>query len=105
MTTTAVQEKVRILDKEYTIVCEPDERDALRESARMLDAKMREIRGQGTIIGSDRIAVMAGLNIAHELLQNRQHGRSEDGAVNERLRRMQEKIETILRDDDPQLKL
>jgi cell division protein ZapA len=55
---------VHILDKEYRILCQDGEQDDLLASARYLDMKMREIRATGKVIGSDRIAVMAALNIA-----------------------------------------
>lgn len=60
---------VTILDKEYQVACPPDERDALVLSARQLDERMRKIRASGTVIGLERIAVMAALNLNHELLQ------------------------------------
>ena len=60
---------VRILEKEYRVSCGPDEEEGLRESARMLDQRMREIRQTGRVIGVDRIAVMAALNIAYELIK------------------------------------
>jgi len=62
---------VKILDKEYQVSCPEDEIDALTASARYLDQQMRQIRESGKVIGSDRIAVMAALNIAHEMLSNR----------------------------------
>jgi cell division protein ZapA len=58
---------VRILDREYTVGVEPGERDSLTEAARTLDAKMREIRGSNRMAAVDRIAVLAALNLAHEL--------------------------------------
>ncbi len=58
---------VRILDREYTVGVEPTERDSLTAAARMLDAKMREIRGSNRMAAVDRIAVLAALNLAHEL--------------------------------------
>jgi cell division protein ZapA len=62
---------VRLLDKEYQIACPEDEREALLESADLLNRKMREIRDSGKVVGVDRIAVMAALNMTHELLQGR----------------------------------
>lgn len=59
---------VSILDRDYQIACSSDEQNSLRESAEYLDRKMREIRDRGNVIGIDRIAVMAALNIAHEFL-------------------------------------
>lgn len=59
---------VHILDREYQVACAPEERPALEEAARHLDAQMREIRSTGKIVGLERIAVMAALNLSHELL-------------------------------------
>jgi cell division protein ZapA len=61
---------VRILDKDYLIACQPEEKDGLLASARHIDERMREIRKSGRVIGTDRIAVMAALNLAYELLQD-----------------------------------
>ena len=62
---------VRILDREYTVGCEPDERDNLTAAAKLLDAKMREVRGSNRMAALDRVAVLAALNLAHELQQLR----------------------------------
>jgi len=62
---------VKILDKEFQVACQPEEVDALAASARYLDKQMRTIRESGKVLGLDRIAVMAALNIAHEFLQLR----------------------------------
>ena len=63
---------VHILDKEYSIMCPQEERSNLVSAARYLDGKMREIRSSGKVIGADRIAVMAALNITHDLLHKKQ---------------------------------
>lgn len=60
---------VSILDKSYQVACPPEEHDALIRAANELDARMRAIRSSGSIIGLERIAVMAALNLSHELLQ------------------------------------
>ncbi|MDQ1092121.1 cell division protein ZapA [Xanthomonas sacchari] len=62
---------VRILDREYTVGVEADERDGLLAAARLLDAKMREVRGSNRMAAVDRVAVLAALNLAHELQQLR----------------------------------
>jgi Uncharacterized protein conserved in bacteria len=54
---------VRILDREYTVGVDADERDSLHAAARMLDAKMREIRGSNRMAAVDRVAVLAALNL------------------------------------------
>lgn len=64
---------VKILEKEYHVTCPAEERAALVDSAEYLNRKMREIRDSGKVIGLDRIAVMAALNIVNELLQSRGH--------------------------------
>lgn len=61
---------VHILDKEYQVSCPPEQKDALRDSARYLDQQMRKVRQSGKIIGSERVAVMSALNISYELLMN-----------------------------------
>ncbi len=59
---------VTILDRQYKIACPDDERESLMASVAYIDQKMREIKEAGKIAGTDRIAVMAALNVAHELL-------------------------------------
>lgn len=60
---------VRILDKEFLVACPQEQQEALLRAARHLDGKMREIRFSGKVFGTERIAVMAALNISHELLE------------------------------------
>ncbi|MGE5625243.1 MAG: cell division protein ZapA [Bacillota bacterium] len=62
---------VRLLDKEYQVACPEDEREALLESAELLNRKMREIRDSGKVVGADRIAVMAALNMTHDMIQGK----------------------------------
>jgi cell division protein ZapA len=96
MSDSAVPVTVRILDKEYRVACEPREQEGLIQSARMLDHRMREIRQTGRVIGMDRIAVMAALNIAHELilLQRGEHGG--DDATERRLQAVQDRLAEAL---------
>ncbi|MGH8492919.1 MAG: cell division protein ZapA [Moraxellaceae bacterium] len=60
--------EVFILDKSYRINCPENEQESLRSSGQYLDRKMRDIRSSGKVIGLERIAVIAALNITHELL-------------------------------------
>jgi cell division protein ZapA len=69
---------IRLLDREYTVGCEPDERDSLLSAAKLLDAKMREIRGNNRMAALDRVAVLAALNLAHDLQQLRNEHASRD---------------------------
>ncbi|WP_029134701.1 cell division protein ZapA [Sedimenticola selenatireducens] len=87
---------VRILDKEYRVACNQGEEDSLIAAARLVDQKMREIRSSGKVLGTDRIAVMASLNLAHELLEKQNHKNDVNGSINTRLRNMQQKIDAAL---------
>ncbi|NCF10247.1 MAG: cell division protein ZapA [Gammaproteobacteria bacterium] len=89
---------VTILDKEYRFACDPQERDSLIASAHFLDGKMREIRKGGKLLGSDGLAVMAALNIAHELLGYRAQKDQLNDVLSGRIRGIQEKIESALND-------
>jgi len=95
---------VNILGKEYRIGCEPGEEEALLKAARLLDARMKEIRGSGKVIGTDRIAVMAALNLAHEVLSQEHSIDAAANAANKRIRSMRERIEIAL-NDSAQLEL
>ena len=86
---------VKILDKEYQVACPREERQALIESAHLLDERMKAIRGTGAVIGLERIAVMAALNPSHELLQARQAGGSTNTNQTD-LIRLHEKLDRSL---------
>lgn len=60
---------VHVLDREYTVGVEPEERGSLMAAAKLLDGRMREVRGNNRMAAVDRIAVLAALNMAHELQQ------------------------------------
>lgn len=86
---------IRILDREYQIACREDEREDLVAAAELVHERMRETRSQGKVIGTDRIAVMAALNIAHELLLLRElEGTARN--VDERASALQERITAAL---------
>jgi len=87
---------IRILDKEYQIACSEQERHALLDSARFLDQKMKEIRNSGKVVGSDRIAIMAALNIAHDLLQCKFSHENNLTMDSGKLQRLQDKVENAL---------
>ncbi len=95
---------VSILGKEYRIACEPGTEDELISSARFLDMRMREVRGSGKVIGTDRIAVMVALNLAHELLSEKSDQDSAASSANKRIRSLRERIEIAL-NDSTQLEL
>ena len=68
----------------------------LKDSARLLDERMRDIRRSGKIVGVDRIAVMAALNIAHDLIKTRAELANQDRITERQLNRLNEKIERAL---------
>lgn len=92
----AARVSIRILEKEYLVACPHEERSALLDSAEFLNAKMREIRDSGKVVGLDRIAVMAALNIANELLKVQETNRRADGEISGRVRALRERIDGAL---------
>ena len=96
MTEMYAHVSVRILEKEYQVACPAGERTDLLDSAEMLNAKMREIRDSGKVVGLDRIAVMAALNMANELIQTRVKDEALESTLGPRLRVLNERVDTIL---------
>lgn len=86
---------VKILDKEYQVACPPREKDALMQAAHNLDERMRDIRSGGTVIGLERIAVMAALNLSHELLETKDQVR-DAGPDDQALQRLSDKVDQAL---------
>ena len=87
--------KIYILDKEYQVNCPPEEREALERSAELLNEKMEEIRSGSQIIGLERIAVMAALNLAHDLIQTEQSA-EQNSFASDVLQTMNSKIDSAL---------
>ena len=87
---------VKILEKEYQIACPADERKALVDSAELLNIKMREIRDSGKVVGLDRIAVMAALNMANDLITSNSVGTDLQSEARDKVRAMCERVETAL---------
>ena len=86
---------VKILDREFTVGVEPDERDSLMAAAHLLDARMREIRGSNRMAALDRVAVLTALNLAHELLQLKQSAEQRDVALNRTLGELNRKLDGL----------
>jgi cell division protein ZapA len=101
---SVAQVSVRILEKEYQFSCPASERNDLLNSAEFLNAKMRQIRDSGKVVGLDRIAVMAALNLSNDLLKNRNREELLDSDWGLRLKSMRERVETAL-DAGKQLEL
>jgi len=92
----AARVSVRILEKEYFVACPHEERADLLDSAEFLNSKMREIRDSGKVVGLDRIAVMAALNLANELLKVRGRDATIESDVGTRLKSLRERVEAAL---------
>jgi cell division protein ZapA len=95
MSDRMVRVSVRILEKEYQVACLPEERSELLDSAEFLNGKMKDIRDAGNIVGLDRIAVLAALNLAHDLLK-RNRNEAIESEVSERVKQMRERVESAL---------
>jgi cell division protein ZapA len=103
----AVSLDIALLGREYKVACKDSERAELLDAVALLDRRMRDIRDAGKIVGTDRIAVMAALNLAHELLRERRAPRADqgqptnaaaidDGAARRRIVSMQSAIDETL---------
>jgi cell division protein ZapA len=91
---------VTIMGREFRVACPEDEQQALLDSVTYLDKKMREIRDAGKVIGVERIAIMAALNIAHEFLGTRLAGNFDIGEYKRRMHSMQAQIDQAMADQD-----
>lgn len=96
MSSKTLSVSITILGKEYKIACDPEEQDNLIRSAGELDAQMRKMRDSGKVSGAERIAVMAALNLSHELQTLRNHPPVITANLKECLDKMKAKIENVL---------
>ena len=87
---------IRILEKEYHVACPAEEKASLVASAELLNGKMREIRDSGKVVGLDRVAVMAALNLANELLKTQGQDEELKNIVGLRIRAMREHLDSAL---------
>ena len=87
---------LRIMEKEYVVACPYEERSALLDAAEFLNGRMREIRDSGKVVGHDRIAVMAALNLAHEFLRTKERESKLDSGVGTRVKALRERVEGAL---------
>jgi cell division protein ZapA len=86
---------VKILDREFAVGVEPGEQESLLASARFLDARMREIRGNNRMVAIDQLAVLAALNLAHEFLQLKKDLDERDGVLHQTLGDMNRKLDGL----------
>ena len=87
---------IRILEKEYHVACPAEEQPALIASAELLNRKMREIRDGGKVVGLDRVAVMAALNLANEYLKAKSSDEALQQVVGVKVRAMRERLDEVL---------
>ena len=87
---------ITIMDKEYRVACPEEEKDNLLASADLLNNKLREIKQQGSVIGTERIAIMAALNMSHEILHSEELTAEHDD-LNQRIDALSERINDSMR--------
>jgi len=88
---------ISILGRDFSVACPPDEQEALLEAATYLDGSMKEIQKTGKIIGAERVAIMAALNITNDLLKLQKTSAGQ-AQVQERLNSIQARIDAALRE-------
>ena len=96
MTEMYAHVNVKILDKEYQFSCKADEKADLLDSAEMLNKKMREIQESGKVTGLDRIAVMAALNMANDLIHAKARDQALEGGISDRLKTISDRVDNVL---------
>ena len=87
---------VRVLDREYTVGVAPDERESLVAAAKLLDERMREVRGSNRMAAVDRVAILAALNLAHELEQVRAENAQRDRDMAGLIEGLQRKLDDLI---------
>lgn len=85
---------VNIMGRDFTVSCTDEERPGLINAVNFLDKKMRDIRDSGKVVGAERIAIMAALNLSHELL-NSKSGNLDVGDIKRRIIQMQDQIDKV----------
>lgn len=90
---------ISVMGRDFSVACPPEEQEDLMDAARYLDKNMQEIKKTGKIIGAERCAIMAALNITNDLLQLRRATAGQEN-VQERLDSLQERIDEVLRDTE-----
>jgi cell division protein ZapA len=96
MTSAVKPITLTIMDKEYVVGCTEEEREALFASVEFLNNKLRDQRDSGKVIGNERIAVMAALNISHEFLDYRSSHEVSSSGLGDGLNRIHQKIAAAL---------
>ena len=87
---------ISILGRDYQISCPPAEEEALRKSAKYLDSQMAKVKNRGTTLGFEKVAVMAALNICHDLLQKSEKANESESTSIQKIKALEERIESAL---------
>jgi len=96
----STQLDVQILGREFRVACRPEEKAELLAAVGYLDAKMRDIRDNSKTNNTERVAVMAALNIAHELLKSRSGNAFDSDDIRRRIVAMQVAIDQAMVEQD-----
>ena len=96
MSDAFAQVTVQILEKEYQIACPADEKTNLLASVELLNKKMGEIRDRGNVVGLDRIAIIAAINLANDLLKRTRDEQLLKDIVGSRIGAMSERLDGVL---------
>ena len=96
MNNQAAAVQVKILDKEYQVNCPPSDQEALMKSARYLDESMRKIKDRGNIHGAEKIAVMAALNITHDMLRKSRQINETRHMTDQQVKGLEDRIDEAL---------
>lgn len=87
---------VVILDKEYLVSCDPEETEPLRQAVEFLNQQMTELKTSGSVVGSERVAIMTALNLANELLIYKREKNDYTSTIDNTIKRVQSKIDNVL---------
>lgn len=90
--------QINIMGREFRVACPDNEQKGLLEAVDYLNKKMNEIRDAGKIVGLERIAIMAALNIAHELLSTKVGGGFDIAEIKRRMAHMETVLDQVMAD-------
>jgi cell division protein ZapA len=96
MSNSQAQVSIRILEKEYQVACPASEKPDLLAAADLLNQSMRDIRDRGKVVGLDRVAVMAALNLANEVIKFRSRDEELNNSFGSRIESLRDKLDTAL---------
>lgn len=92
---------LRLIDREFLIACEPEERDGLLEAAGFLDRKMRELRANAKAPSFERLAVLTAISVTHEFLSLRKQHDGQEQRLSDGLAALRSKLDAALDSEPP----